>query len=366
MKTFRIALFIFLIVPACSYPTAQAPAATEAPISITAIPTPEPIVHTIFPAAGTRARATAHDNENSTTFDTKKVAGGDDFVRERYERPFTAGEMVYLPDIDIVDFSISSDDQFFYILISFVGLDLETQSLTGFYGVEIDRNADGRAEIMLTTSPPYGLEYTPDNVVLSVDLNGDVGGSKPSRPDDFEGNGFEGIIYDLSRNVFPDGDPDLAWVHQTTDGDHPAIEIAYRKWIFQGGDEAFMWNVISSDSPLDPTHIYFHDNLTEEQAGSPNTDNPNYPLKELAAMDNSCRVPLGFTAGGGEPMGCFVKGPERVIEEEPPATAGSISTDDALGPVDARPFCGQFSAVCGRVRNVIVDGSSNTIFVGEQ
>jgi len=94
--------------------------------------------------------------------------------------------------------------------------------------------------------------------------------------------------------VYPEGDPDLVWVRQTTDSDLPAVEIAFEKWIFKDGKEAFMWSVLSSDVAVDPTTLYYHDHFTAEQAGAANTDDPNYPLKDLAAVDNTCRVPLGF------------------------------------------------------------------------
>ena len=124
----------------------------------------EPVTHITIPSAGTSDRATAHDNENSLFFDTKKVKTGDEFYKNRFERPFTSVDMAYLPDLDIVNFSITSDENFFYIKISMVSLDKLTQSLTGSYGVEIDRNADGRAEILLTTRPPYTTEFSADNV----------------------------------------------------------------------------------------------------------------------------------------------------------------------------------------------------------
>ena len=255
-------------------------------------------MHITIPSAGTSDRATAHDNENSLFFDTKKVKTGDEFYKNRFERPFTSVDMAYLPDLDIVNFSITSDENFFYIKISMVSLDKLTQSLTGSYGVEIDRNADGRAEILLTTRPPYTTEFSADNATAYLDVNSDVGGNIINRPDDFGSDGFETTIFDLSQGVYPEGDPDLVWVRQTTDSDLPAVEIAFEKWIFKDGKEAFMWSVLSSDVAIDPATLYYHDHFTAEQAGAANTDDPNYPIKDLAAMDNTCRVPLGFQATG--------------------------------------------------------------------
>jgi hypothetical protein len=301
------------------------------------LPVIAPVVHITIPSAGTSDRATAHDNENSLFFDTKKVKTGDEFYKNRFERPFTANDMGYLPDLDIVNFSITSDEKFFYIKISLVSLDLLTDSLTGFYAVEIDRNADGRAEILLTTRPPYTTEFTADNVAAYLDVNSDVGGNNINRPDSPGGDGFEKTIFDLAQGIYPKDDPDLVWVRQTTDIDLPAVEIAFEKWIFKDGKESFMWSVLSSDVPINPATLYYHDHITAEEAGAANTDDANYPLKGLAAVDNTCRVPLGFQATGNEPLGCYVKGGEAEAKETPSAD-GPDST------------CGQFIELCSSVK----------------
>jgi len=94
-----------------------------------------------------------------------------------------------------------------------------------------------------------------------------------------------------------------------------------------------MWSVLSSHTAIDPAKLYYQDYFTAEQAGAANTDDPNYPIKDLAAMDNTCRVPLGFQAIGTEPLGCYVKG--RDIEEKAmPSLDGADST------------CAQFIELC--------------------
>ncbi|MBK8824842.1 MAG: hypothetical protein IPN58_20235 [Anaerolineales bacterium] len=308
------------------------------PSAVPTLPQAIQIEHVAIPTEGTTDRATAHDNENSLSFETKKVKTGDFLRKNRFERPFTAVDMVYLPDVDIADFSITSDDTFFYIKISLIGLDSETQSLTGSYGVEIDRNADGRAEILLATRPPYNKDFNADSVAVYFDVNSDMGGSSINRPDDYDSDGFETIIYDLSKGVYPEGDPDLAWARLSTYGNLPAIEIAFKKWMFDGGKETFMWSVVSSDAVLDPGLFYFHDHFTAEEAGAANTDDPTYPLKDLAGIDNTCRVPLGFQVIGNEPLGCYVKGGE-VEEFDEPSAEGAEST------------CSQFSELCKRTEN---------------
>jgi hypothetical protein len=355
-KILPLLIFVTMFLQACSNaasPTAAANTAEPVAVSSEAAlvtpesaPTAQPtiiqpttvlITHILIPSAGTSDRATAHDNENSLFFDTKKVKTGDEFYKNRFERPFTSVDMAYLPDLDIVNFSITSDENFFYIKISMVSLDKLTQSLTGSYGVEIDRNADGRAEILLTTHPPYTAEFSADNTAAYLDVNGDVGGSIINRPDNFPGDGFETTIFDLSKGVYPKDNPDLVWVRQTTDGDLPAVEIAFERWIFKGGKESFMWSVLSSAVPINPADLYYQDHFTAEQAGAANTDDPNYPIKALAAMDNTCRVPLGFQAVGKEPLGCYVNGGETEAKATPSAD-GPNST------------CAQFPELCSGVK----------------
>ena len=330
MKTALPIILIIMILQACG--SAPTQAATNVPLAAdeSQTPTVEPIVHKIIPQEGTLSRSNAHDQDEITTFEKKNVISGDEFIKNQFERPFTANEMTYLPDIDIVDFGITSDDQFFYIKIVLAGLDPVSQSVAGSYGVEIDRNADGRAELMLATLPPYSKEFTADNVLVLVDKDGDIGGIHPTRPDEaFSGNGYDGVIFDLRHNINPN-DPDLAWV-RVIEGDKPAIEIAYRKWIFKGGNESFMWSAWASGKDLSPASFNLHDHISEVKAGSPNKANANYPVKDLSEFDNTCRVPLGFDAVGNEPLGCTVKGPQKEVSSE------------------GVPLCDQFPNVCLKI-----------------
>ncbi len=355
-KVFFLLAITMMLVQACSTPPDTTPIsnvpvnATEAVVvtaesaatatEVAAQTTAEVIVHKTIPTEGITDRSTAHDNDSALSFEKKVVRVGDEFFRNRFERPFTANEMEYLPELDIVNFSITSDDTFFYIKISLVGLNAETQTLNGSYGVEIDRNADGRAEILLAAQPPYSNEFTAENVAVYLDVNSDVGGSKVNRPDDFPGDGFETVIFDLNKGVYPENDPDLAWVRLTNDGSLPAIEIAYKKWIFSDGREKFMWSVDSSSSPLNPSLLYYQDSYTAEEAGSANNADPNYPIKAVAEMDNTCRVPLGFQATGSEPLGCLLN--NDIEERDEPSAEGADAT------------CVQFGELCARIEDSAV------------
>lgn len=352
----KILLFLMLVpffvqacgnAPATVVVDATQPSQVASPTSTSALEVPPavdtatntpPIVHVSIPSAGTSDRLTSHDHENSTTFASKKVINGDELYKNLYERPFTSIDMNYLPDVDIVNFSITSDDNFYYIKISFVGVNPSTQLLNGSYGVEVDRNADGRAEILFATHPPYTAEFSADNTIAYFDMNGDVGGSIINRPDDFASDGYEAVIFDLSRGVYPKDDPDFVWVRQVTDSELPAVEIAFKKWIFADGEQSFMWGVLSSAVSINPSIQYYHDHFTPEQAGAINTDDPNYVLKDLAGVDNTCRAPEGFEAVGTEPLGCYVKGLE-IMRKAAPIADGAEST------------CGQLAELCSRIKD---------------
>ena len=50
----------------------------------------------------------------------------------------------------------------------------------------------------------------------------------------------------------------------------------------------------------------YNDHFTIEQAGSPVRDNQYYPLQALFAVDNVCRMSVGFNLSGNEPQACPV------------------------------------------------------------
>jgi hypothetical protein len=55
---------------------------------------------------------------------------------------------------------------------------------------------------------------------------------------------------------------------------------------------------------LDWSMFEFNDHFTLEQAGSPlKEDAKNYPLKALWGVDNTCRMPSGFTPSTGSMPG---------------------------------------------------------------
>ncbi len=320
MKRNRVMFFVsvgMLVVftaTACGLPSLPGSStATLPPPPATSTTAPEPspvaIQHVLVPSAGVTAIANAHDNEESETGATdKSVRGGDEFRINRFERPFTATDMTYLPQIDIVGMSMTKDDNFYYVQMKLAGFDAQTNNLSGIYGVEFDLNVDGKTEVLVLVQGPLGTDWTTDGVTVYADANGDIGGTS-SRPDDiYTGNGYETIIFDSGKGE----DPDLAWARASSN--NAVMEIAFKQSVLKEYAK-WMWNPLASAYPLDPSKFYFNDTFTEQRAGSP-IKGDNYPLKELAGFDNTCRVPANFEATGSEPMGCQVQGPQDDLEFE--------------------------------------------------
>lgn len=294
-------------------------AATMPPVADTETPSPTPapapVVHVVSPVSGLYHESTAHDNEESATYDSKNVRFGDVFAANRFERPFTVEDMTYLPYIDIFDFEMTSDSDWYYVDVSMIGPDPVTGSVHGTYGVEFDLDVDGRAEILLLVENP-GSSWSTDHVKVYLDGNGDVGGAQ-SLPDiGYTGNGFETLIFDSGNGE----DPDLAWA-QSVVKTRGAVKFAFKKSLLRNY-HTFMWSVFASKEPVDPGKFYFNDYYSEAAAGSPDKKSDFYPIKDIAAFDNSCRVPTGFKATGLEPLGCNVSIQVAEQQHEDPSKPG--------------------------------------------
>lgn len=329
---FLVPILAFVLI-ACGGSGAIAPAATEVPateaLPATEVPATEaPIVHTIIPSAPAQNLGNASDNDETTSFEARDVNFGDDFPRNRYERPFTTEMADYLPEIDIMKFSIGDDDNFFYVTLTLGGLVNPGQAPSGHYALEVDGDIDGRGEFIVIVNPPFGSDWSVDGVQIFADENIDVGGDSPIRSDtNYAGDGYEKLVFDSGRGA----NPDLAWA-RFVDGELPAIEIAFSKTIFPETPR-FMWSVWASQTGFNPAVFNLHDTTTADAAGSPDKQNSLYPIKGIAGIDNSCRVPVGFTANGSEPLGCPVAGIEQ--NEDVPVPPGG-------GP----NFCDLYPILC--------------------
>lgn len=351
MKSFfskALLLFLAAILSACSLgpfgttspaeETSTAIPATEIP-TIEATPTEAQIIHTTIPSEPTKNLGNASDNDEINSSEDRDVNFGDDFIHNRFERPFTTDMAEYLPEIDIVNFSISEDDNFFYVTLNLAGVVSPDQPPTGHYAIELDSNIDGRGELLIIANPSFGSDWSTDGVQIFADDNGDIGGNDPKRSDpNYVGDGYEKLMFDSGVGA----NPDLGW-SRFVNGEIPAIQIAFNKVIFSA-TPTFMWSVWASASQFDNTKFNLHDSTTEDAAGSPDKQNSQYPIKSIAGIDNSCRVPVGFTATGLEPLGCPVAGvveTEAEEEEEAPSSPSNPGITISVGNI-----CQKYPALC--------------------
>jgi hypothetical protein len=96
------------------------------------------------------------------------------------------------------------------------------------------------------------------------------------------------------------------------------------------GAKEFLWSAWT-DFDLAQSGLFdYNDSFTLQEAGSPYAANPNYPLKKLYGIDNTCRIAYGFTPLGSEPGLCGGAAPTRT-----PATA--IPQHPTVTPVPPPP-----------------------------
>jgi hypothetical protein len=301
---------------------ATAPPATESstvPIDVPLIPetgaspAPELIEHQTIPGDLPTERSNhAGDQDSSTTADQKRATDGDRFTFGRFERPFNSQTMdIYFPNMDIVDVSIFTDAIWVYSAISVKSLD-SSNSTPAKYAMEIDLNLDGHGDLLVIASQPLSSDWKTDGVQVWSDTNGDVGGNKVLRADASQhGDGYETMLFDNGNG----SDPDAAWVRISPD-DPNTIQIAAKLSVLNG-DTTYMVGVWAGAN-LSPDQFDINDRFTHEQAGAAMVEfDIFYPIKDLAELDNTCRLNIGFQAAGTEPGLC--KLPVKIRESESPS-----------------------------------------------
>jgi hypothetical protein len=279
-------------------------AATNSPPTDTPNPTPTfTIVHLTTPPDATGVTRFITDFDTKPYADKKKAIGGDDYSTNRYERPYTAEEMVYLPDVDLkrVDLRIASP--WVYLTFEFSDPRAEGVGVT-MYGGEFDTNKDGRGEYLVWGASPASGEWTTDGVEMWKDTNSDVGGPTPqvNNAPWTLGNGYDKRL--VTGGV--GDDPDLAWIRQIEGG--KKVQLAF-KYSAIADAAQFFWNGLADAGVRKPEWFDYNDHFTQAEAGSPYpVQTQFYPLKGLAAIDNTCRDAFGFTPVGNEPGLCMYYG----------------------------------------------------------
>jgi len=83
------------------------------------------------------------------------------------------------------------------------------------------------------------------------------------------------------------------------------VELAFKNSLTGGEKGKFIWLPWSDADMLDWSLFDYNDHFTLEQAGYPKKDDlKNYPIKAIWGVDNTCRIPSGFTPTGSMPGLC--------------------------------------------------------------
>jgi hypothetical protein len=204
--------------------------------------------------------------------------------------------MTYVPALDITDFNIKQDGDWYYVSIDLAGTD-SNNSLGINYGVDIDTDRDGFGDYLIFAGPPYTTGWQTDHVQVFADKNHDSAGKSADKSDaPITTDGYETTIFDGSQGIGED--TDMAWVRLAGEN---TVQFAFKKSF--AGDK-FMFGVMSDAGLRNVTRLEYVDRFTALEAGSPVRDNANYPLALLFAVDNTCRSVFGFTPTGYEKRIC--------------------------------------------------------------
>ncbi len=280
-------------------PPIEVPPATEAapPTEAPAVPTPT-VVHVAFPAgpAGTTSFMT---DRSSAALAAERRSIADNLDTMLIERPFTANVMDYEGYLDINRGELSIGSPWIYVTIFLEGT--PPAGSTAGYGVEVDIDIDGRGDYLIMGTAPASTEWTTNGVRILRDTNNDVGAANPIKADPPSGgNGYDELVFDQGQGT----DPDAAWI-RLDPASSSKVQVAF-KYAAIGSPDEWMWGVWADEGVLKPEWFDYNDHFTAAEAGSPTSGSSYYPVKAVAAVDNSCRWGVGFTPDGDEPGVCYI------------------------------------------------------------
>ncbi len=295
--------------PPSPFPTALPTASPT--ITPTLEPTPKP--HVMIPVTGSGKEQTIHDQVNKAYASQKRAYGGDEYRNGRFERPFTKN-MEYLGYLDIVKVTMTRDDPvFIFVKIQVADPIVPAAEGLAYFGIELDLNLDGRSTYMIRGARPFTEEWS----VNGVDVWESTSSLQPLA-ESGAGIPVTGTAgFDVSRLVEGRGnDIDLAWI-RLSPGTMDTVEIAFKNQLVGGFQGKFVWRPFTDGVPFHPSFYDLQYTYTLEQAGSPIAGEKDYPLKEVYAVDNTCRVASGYEATGREPGLCPLPPPPSKPEPEP-------------------------------------------------
>jgi hypothetical protein len=299
------------------------PVASPAPTGTTAptepLPTPtetsEPApVHVDIPGSPIgKIFQTVWDQVDEKTAPQKQAFGGDDFRNGKYERPFDQS-MNYLPLVDLVSVKLNREDPLWtYVLFKVDKPFTDDPDAEVNFAIELDTDLNNRGDYLIVTTRPRSTEWSTDTLMVLNNPDMNVGGELPVVPDISlsEGRGYYNELFNSGTGE----DPDLAW-SRLSDTDPSVAEIAFKNTLAGGETGKFIWLPWADTGMTDWSKFEVNDHLYFTEAGYPlKEDAQNYPLKALWGIDNTCRVPSGFTPVGKMPGQC----PDVVIPDVPAA-----------------------------------------------
>lgn len=339
---FAFLSFFVVLSLACNLTSAVAPAAPPnspipptppAPVVVTATPEspvePVPVVvgtatepplvatimaaqHAMKPADVVPAGSPHYDVDSSVTGAENRAPYGDAYNINLFERPFTETVMNYLPALDITTFTLSQDNDWYYVSFDLTGGDMNDPMAIN-YGVELDTNHDGFGDVLVWGHPPYGATWIAETVRVYTDTNHDTGGLSAEKSDAvLAGDGYDKVIFDLGQG----DDKDLAWVRLNPNVTS-AVQFAFKRSL---AGNAFMWGLWADAGIRDPGKFNYNDRFKEADAGSPQKDEQYYPIKAISQVDNTCWLPVGFKPTGEEPHLCPSNEPPAPKQHKPGPT----------------------------------------------
>jgi hypothetical protein len=270
------------------------PAPTDTPT----IPTPT-LEHIAIPNQPGSSVWLAEASSKAYAPEGRSIA--DAFYKMQLERPFTSQAMEYKDYLDITRGELSITSPFVYVTIFIEGT--PPSAVNAHYGVEIDADQDGRGDWLVYGLVPVGTEWTVAGVRVYHDTNNDVGGPTPLE-DDGPLTTLDGYDEILFNQGYETTDPDMAWIRRDPNNAN-RIQLAF-KYSVIGSANTFLWGVWADAGPVEPAWFDYNDHYSSAQAGSPLSNSPDFPLNELAQVDNTCRWSYGFNPDGTEPGICFV------------------------------------------------------------
>ena len=313
--------------PATEAPTEDSGAVPAAAGSVT----PPPLVATIMasqhamkPASAAPGSAPHYDVDSSGTAPENRAPYGDSYNINLFERPFTETVMNYIPALDITTFTLSQDNDWYYVSFDLAGGDMN-DPLGIMYGVEIDKDHDGSGDVLVWAGPPFTAEWLAETTRVYIDTNHDTGGPSAERSDAvLQGDGYDTLIFDRGQG----NDPDLAFARLNPQSSS-AVQIAFKRSL---AGNAFLWGVWADAGLRDPGKFNYNDRFKEEDAGSPEKSEKYYPIKAVSQVDNTCWLPAGFQPIGEEAHLC--------PSSEPPAPKPKNGPTPSSCPPGM--FCGLF------------------------